>query len=103
MGGKKEVEYMITIENVTKTFSDGTSALKDISITIPTNQLTVLIGPSGCGKTTLMKMINRLETPSNGEIYIDQQPISGQDPVALRRSIGYVIQRIGLIPHMTIE
>lgn len=94
---------IISFERVTKRFSDGTVALKDVSVTIPTNKLTTIIGPSGCGKTTLMKMINRLETPTSGEIYIDEQPVSRKDPVELRRSIGYVIQRIGLLPHMTIE
>src|SRR5690625_444434 len=93
---------IISFERVTKRFPDGTEALKDVSVTIPTNKLTAIIGPSGCGKTTLMRMINRLETPTNGEIYIDEQAVSKKDPVALRRSIGYVIQRIGLIPHMTI-
>lgn len=94
---------IISFEQVSKRFSDGTEALKDVSVTIPTNKLTAIIGPSGCGKTTLMKMVNRLETPTSGEIYIDEQPVSKKDPVELRRSIGYVIQRIGLIPHMTIE
>ena len=98
---KKEVKHLITFENVVK-LSDGTKALADITLEIPTNKLTVIIGPSGCGKTTLMKMINRLETPTSGDIYIDQDRIADKDPVALRRSIGYVIQRIGLIPHMTI-
>lgn len=94
---------MICFNNVTKQFSDGTIALKNVSVTIPTYKLTAIIGPSGCGKTTFMKMINRLETPTKGEIYIDEQPISARDVVELRRSIGYVIQQIGLIPHMTIE
>lgn len=93
---------MIRFEEVTKRFADGTEALKDISLTIPTGKLTVVIGPSGCGKTTLMKMINRLEVPTSGDVLIDNQSINGQDEVELRRSIGYVIQRIGLFPHMTI-
>lgn len=94
---------MIRFEDVTKRFEDGTEALKNISVTIPTNQLTAIIGPSGCGKTTLMRMINRLEEPTTGAIYIDEKPITAQDETELRRSIGYVIQRIGLIPHMPIE
>lgn len=93
---------MIRFDKVTKTFSDGTDALKGVTVTLPTNKLTAIIGPSGCGKTTLMRMINRLEIPTTGEIYIDEEPISERDEVELRRSIGYVIQRIGLIPHMTI-
>ncbi|HSI68047.1 MAG TPA: ABC transporter ATP-binding protein [Planococcus sp. (in: firmicutes)] len=94
---------MIRFEGVTKRFADGTEALKDISLVLPTHQLTVIIGPSGCGKTTLMKMINKLEKPTEGKIYIDEEPITEMDEVQLRRSIGYVIQRIGLFPHMTIS
>ena len=93
---------MIRFENVTKRFPDGTEALKGVTVTIPTYELTAIIGPSGCGKTTLMRMINRLEIPTEGEVYIDELPVSERDEVELRRSIGYVIQRIGLIPHMTI-
>ncbi|WP_203334148.1 ABC transporter ATP-binding protein [Planococcus beigongshangi] len=94
---------MIRFEQVTKQFPDGTEALKDISVTFPTHKLTVLIGPSGCGKTTLMRMVNKLETPTKGDVFIDEKSITGLDEVQLRRSIGYVIQRIGLFPHMTIE
>jgi len=93
---------VIRFDQVTKRFADGTEALKDISLTIPTGKLTVIIGPSGCGKTTLMKMINHLEAPTSGEVLIDELSIKDRDDVELRRSIGYVIQRIGLFPHMTI-
>ncbi len=94
---------MIRFDQVTKRFTDGTEALKDVSVTIPTGKLTAIIGPSGCGKTTLMKMINRLELPTAGDVLIDEESIKDRDVVELRRSIGYVIQRIGLLPHMTIE
>jgi osmoprotectant transport system ATP-binding protein len=93
---------VIRFDQVTKRFADGTEALKDVSLTIPTGKLTVIIGPSGCGKTTLMKMINHLEVPTSGDVLIDEQSIKDRDEVELRRSIGYVIQRIGLFPHMTI-
>lgn len=93
---------MIRFEHVTKRFPDGTEALKDISLVFPTHKLTVVIGPSGCGKTTLMRMVNKLETPTEGNIFIDENPITDLEEVQLRRSIGYVIQRIGLFPHMTI-
>ncbi|WP_271853594.1 ABC transporter ATP-binding protein [Planococcus maritimus] len=93
---------MIRFDKVTKRFPDGTEALKDITLDLPARQLTAIIGPSGCGKTTLMKMVNKLENPTAGAIYIDDEPITGMDEVKLRRSIGYVIQRIGLFPHMTI-
>lgn len=103
MGFEDRGDAVIRFDDVTKRFLDGTEALKGVSVTIKTHKLTVIIGPSGCGKTTLMRMINRLEIPSEGEILIDEEPISNRDVVELRRSIGYVIQRIGLIPHMTIE
>lgn len=93
---------MIRFEHVTKQFPDGTEALKDISLVFPTHKLTVVIGPSGCGKTTLMRMVNKLEKPTSGDIFIDEKPITDLEEVKLRRSIGYVIQRIGLFPHMTI-
>lgn len=94
---------MIRFENVGKTYQDGFVALKNINLEINKGELVTLIGPSGCGKTTTMRMINRLTEPSSGKIYIDGQDISGVDPVELRRNIGYVIQQIGLFPHMTIE
>ncbi|KMM36211.1 ABC transporter ATP-binding protein [Guptibacillus hwajinpoensis] len=93
---------MITFEHISKKFPDGTEALKDINLHIEKGELLTLIGPSGCGKTTTMKMINRLIEPSGGQIHIDGKPISEQNPVELRRNIGYVIQQIGLLPHMTI-
>ncbi|WP_391204047.1 ABC transporter ATP-binding protein [Psychrobacillus sp. L4] len=94
---------MIRFDKISKVFNDGTEALKDVSLTIPTEQLVVIIGPSGCGKTTLMKMINRLEIPTTGEVYVSDKAVSTLDSVELRKTIGYVIQRIGLFPHMTIE
>ena len=81
----------------------GKVVLSDISMEIPTGELTVLIGPSGCGKTTTLKMINRLLSPSSGEIWIDGKNIETLDKVQLRRRIGYVIQQGGLFPHMTIR
>lgn len=99
----KEERWLIRFEKVSKVFEDGTEALHNVSLTIEEGKLTVIIGPSGCGKTTLMKMINRLVVPSSGEIFIDGKAVSSLDEVKLRRTIGYVIQRIGLFPHMTIE
>ncbi|MBY6037952.1 betaine/proline/choline family ABC transporter ATP-binding protein [Fictibacillus nanhaiensis] len=94
---------MITFKNVGKTFPDGFEALKNIDFQIKKGELVTLIGPSGCGKTTTMRMINRLIEPSKGTILIDGEDIANQNPVELRRNIGYVIQQIGLLPHMTIE
>lgn len=94
---------MIQFKEVTKTFQDGFKALKNISFQVNEGELLVLIGPSGSGKTTTMRMINRLIEPSSGSITIEGKDISTEDPVKLRRTIGYVIQQIGLLPHMTIK
>ncbi len=94
---------MIRFKNVSKTFDDGTEAIKDMNLHIKEGQLVALIGPSGCGKTTTMKMINRLISITSGTIEIDGKDTSNVKEVELRRNIGYVIQRIGLFPHMTIE
>lgn len=93
---------MIKFENVTKTYANGFNAIKPLNLNINKGELLVLIGPSGSGKTTIMRMINRLIEVSSGKILINDQDISQQDPVYLRRDIGYVIQNIGLFPHMTI-
>ena len=95
---------MIKLENVTKIYPGTTApAVSDLTMTVPEGETCVLIGPSGCGKTTTMKMINRLIEPTEGRILVDGQNDMDQDPVQLRRDIGYVIQQIGLFPHMTIE
>lgn len=93
---------MIEFNNVSKTYEDGFEAVKSLNLTIKSGEIVVLIGPSGCGKTTTMKMINRLIPHTSGKILIDGQDIDQQDPVLLRRNIGYVIQQIGLFPHYTI-
>ena len=93
---------MIRFENVTKKYGDR-EILKNLSFEIEEGKFAVLIGPSGCGKTTTLKTINRLIEPDEGKVYINGEDISGGDPVKLRRSIGYVIQQIGLFPNMTVE
>lgn len=94
---------MIEFINVSKKYEGGYLAVKNLNFTIEGNELLVFIGPSGCGKTTTMKMINRIIEQSSGEIRINGKNISVQNPVELRRNIGYVIQQIGLMPHMTIR
>lgn len=93
---------MIQFEHVSKNYGN-TKILKDISFTVPDGQFLVLIGPSGCGKTTTLKLINRLSEPDSGRILMDGKDISQENPVLLRRHIGYVIQQIGLFPNMTVE
>ncbi|KWW17348.1 glycine/betaine ABC transporter ATP-binding protein [Peribacillus simplex] len=93
---------MLKIENVSKIYKGGKKAVKNISLDIKKGEFICFIGPSGCGKTTTMKMINRLIEPSEGQILINGENIMDKDPVQLRREIGYVIQQIGLFPHMTI-
>ncbi|MFE0507590.1 betaine/proline/choline family ABC transporter ATP-binding protein [Peribacillus butanolivorans] len=93
---------MLKIENVSKVYKGGKKAVKNITLDIKKGEFICFIGPSGCGKTTTMKMINRLIEPSEGKIIINGENIMEKDPVELRRQIGYVIQQIGLFPHMTI-
>ena len=97
---------MIKLENLTKAFDTpaGTVVAADrINMDVADGEICVLLGPSGCGKTTTLKMINRLIEPTSGKIYIDGKDTDRVDPVELRRTIGYVIQQIGLFPNMTVE
>ncbi|MEO6533212.1 MAG: ATP-binding cassette domain-containing protein [Pseudolysinimonas sp.] len=93
---------MIEFRDVTKTYPDGTHAVREFSLVIPARQITVLVGSSGSGKTTLMRMINRMVDPTSGTVEIDGQDISQIEPVQLRRGIGYVMQNSGLLPHHTV-
>ncbi|MFO7273758.1 MAG: betaine/proline/choline family ABC transporter ATP-binding protein [Bacillota bacterium] len=93
---------MVRFENVSKVYPDGTKAVEDLNLHIARGEFVCLIGPSGCGKTTTLKMINRLHEPTSGKIYVDGRDISTVNPVELRRNIGYVIQQVGLFPHLTI-
>jgi osmoprotectant transport system ATP-binding protein len=99
---------MIKFENVTKIYPGTSSpAVDDLSFTVPTGEICTIVGPSGCGKTTTMKMVNRLIEPTAGDIYVldergELRNVLEMDPILLRRSIGYIIQQIGLFPHRTI-
>jgi osmoprotectant transport system ATP-binding protein len=94
----------IVLDHVTKRYGDSPRpAIDDLSLTIPAGEICVLIGPSGGGKTTAMKMINRLISISEGDITIDGTSVRSLELTELRRGIGYVIQQIGLFPHMTVE
>ncbi len=93
---------MIEFRSATKRFGDGTLAVDDFSFTMASNRVTVLVGSSGCGKTTILRMINRMVEPTSGVVSIDGVDVTSGDPVALRRSIGYVLQAGGLLPHRTV-
>ncbi|HET8790350.1 MAG TPA: ABC transporter ATP-binding protein [Modicisalibacter sp.] len=97
---------MIQLDSLTKVFDTpkGTVVAADhIDLEVPAGEICILIGPSGCGKTTTLKMINRIVRPSSGKVFIDGEDTTGMNTQDLRRSIGYVIQQIGLFPNMTIE
>ena len=94
---------MISLSQVSKSFDGGGSfAVRDLSLSVAAGETLVFLGTSGCGKTTTLKMINRLIEPSAGTIEVGGRNVLEQNPVELRRSIGYVFQGIGLFPHMTI-
>lgn len=93
---------MIEFKNVYKRYKGGNDVLKDINLICEKGEITVFIGPSGCGKTTTMKLINRLIEPTKGNILINGKDTNEINPVELRRDIGYVIQNVGLFPHMNI-
>lgn len=101
--GSSGRKAMIRLENLSKTFPGQTSpAVNDLSMDIYEGEIVVFVGPSGCGKTTTMKMINRIIEPTGGKIILDGEDVTTTNPDKLRRRIGYVIQQIGLFPHMTI-
>jgi len=93
---------MIRFENVSKWYG-AHQALKDLTFEIPEGETCVLLGPSGCGKSTTLRLINRLLIPEEGSIYVRGKSVEDFVPEKLRRSMGYVIQSIGLLPHLTVE
>ncbi|MDT0308967.1 betaine/proline/choline family ABC transporter ATP-binding protein [Streptomyces sp. DSM 44917] len=93
---------MLRFEHVTKRYPDGTVAVDDLDLEVAEGELVTLVGPSGCGKTTTMKMVNRLEEPTEGRVLLEGRDVADYDPVKLRRRIGYVIQQVGLFPHRTV-
>jgi osmoprotectant transport system ATP-binding protein len=93
---------VIEYRGVSKTFADGTQAVGDFSLVIPSHSTTVFVGSSGCGKTTLLRMVNRMVDPTSGQVLIDDVDVATRNPIELRRSIGYVMQHAGLLPHRTV-
>ncbi|MFS7156006.1 betaine/proline/choline family ABC transporter ATP-binding protein [Carnobacterium maltaromaticum] len=94
---------MLESKNVSKVYKGGKKAVDDVSLSFEKGEFIAFIGTSGSGKTTTMRMINRMIEPTSGQILINGEDIAKKDPVELRREIGYVIQQIGLMPHMTIR
>ena len=93
----------IRLENLSKRFpGQSADAVDSLSMEIPEGEIVILVGPSGCGKTTTMKLINRIIEPTSGRIFLDDEDVTKVNPDLLRRRIGYVIQQIGLFPHVTI-
>ena len=90
---------VVEFDHVGKRYPDGAEAVADFSMVVPAGRITVLLGSSGCGKTTLLRMVNRMITPTSGRILIDGRDVAQRDPVQLRRQIGYVMQDAGLLPH----
>ncbi len=91
----------VELRGVGKRYGDVT-AVQDLSLVVPPGEICVLVGPSGCGKTTTLKMVNRLIEPTSGQVLIDGENVALVEPSRLRRRIGYVIQQIGLFPHLTV-
>ena len=93
----------IVFREVTKRYPGRAKpAVDHLSLVVPAGEICVLVGPSGAGKTTAMKMVNRLIDITEGDITIDGRSVRSLDPTELRRGIGYVIQQVGLFPHMTV-
>jgi osmoprotectant transport system ATP-binding protein len=94
---------VIELNRVTKIYPGAAQpAVDSVTLTVPQGEICVFIGPSGCGKTTLMRLINRLIPLTSGSISVDGKDIMTLNPIELRRQIGYVIQQVGLFPHMTV-
>jgi osmoprotectant transport system ATP-binding protein len=92
---------MIEFDHVSKVYPDGHAALRGLCLRIAAATTTALVGPSGCGKTTTLKLVNRLVAPTSGIVRVAGQDVGRSDPIALRRSVGYVVQEAALFPHLT--
>ncbi|MBI2323580.1 MAG: ATP-binding cassette domain-containing protein, partial [Chloroflexi bacterium] len=92
----------VAFEQVSKRYPGGSTALADLTLTVPDGEICALVGPSGGGKTTALKTVNRLVEPTSGRVLIDGTDVMSVEAVALRRRTGYVIQNVGLFPHRTV-
>ncbi|MGA9145997.1 MAG: ABC transporter ATP-binding protein [Candidatus Nanopelagicales bacterium] len=103
MNGSENVEAMISFNGASKTYPDGTVAVHPLDLQVRTGEVCVLVGPSGCGKTTTMRMVNRLQEPTTGTVSVNGRDVMTVPLRELRLGIGYVIQQIGLFPHLTVR
>ncbi len=94
---------MIRLDRLGKRYPDGTVAVDDVTLEVGRGEMVMLVGPSGGGKSTTLRLVNRLIEPTSGSIWLDGRDVTNSDAEQLRRGIGYVIQRIGLFPHRTVE
>src|SRR5689334_23240123 len=101
MGHNEAQTALVQFHNVTYSLPNAT-IISDLNLTVERGETLVLLGESGCGKTTTLKLVNRLYTPTSGEVLVEGKSTTAWDPIALRRHIGYVIQEGGLFPHFTI-
>ena len=97
------MKKIIEFDHISKAYDDTATVIDDLTLDIYQGELVTLLGPSGCGKTTLLKMVNKLILPSSGAVKVNGTDINQLDTIELRRSTGYVIQHIGLMPHLTIR
>jgi osmoprotectant transport system ATP-binding protein len=95
-------EPMVRFRNVSKSYPGGQPAVENLSLDIDRGAITVFVGPSGCGKTTSLRMINRMVEPTTGTILVDGTDVARRPAAALRRTMGYVMQSAGLLPHRTV-
>ena len=96
-------DMAIRYRGVSKVYPDGTTAVDNLDLDVPAGSLTVFVGPSGCGKTTSLRMLNRMVEPTSGVVEVNGQDVSSIPAAQLRRSMGYVMQQSGLMPHRTVE
>lgn len=92
----------LRFDAVSKSYKDGTVAVDALTLDVMPGEVLALVGPSGCGKSTSLRLVNRLEEPSSGRVLVGGVDVAAQNPVQLRRRIGYVIQHVGLLPHRTV-
>ncbi len=93
----------VELREVSKVFPNGTRAVADLTLQIPTGRVVALLGPSGCGKTTSLHLMNRLEDATSGSVLVRGRDVRHERPESLRRSIGYIIQEAGLFPHVDVS